>query len=110
MRAVKPNGARRDAHRQVGYDVAMPNASRVITAQDLYNYTKCAHRVYLDAHGDPASRARASAFVRLLWEMGLQTEREYVRALGDIEYENLQALPASKPARVRPSSSMPVWT
>ena len=109
MRAVKPNGARRDAHRQVGYDVAMPNASRVITAQDLYNYTKCAHRVYLDAHGDPASRARASAFVRLLWEMGLQTEREYVRALGLVGPRRHGAGP-SKPARVRPSSSMPVWT
>lgn len=74
----------------------MNETAVIITAQDLYNYTKCAHRVYLDAHGDPASRARASAFVRLLWEMGLQTEREYVRALGDIEYDNLQALPVEQ--------------
>lgn len=65
----------------------------IITAQDLYNYSKCAHRVYLDAHGDPSERAKASAFVRLLWEMGLQTEREYIRALGDGDYDNLQALP-----------------
>ena len=74
----------------------MSDSAAVITAQDLYNYTKCAHRVYLDAHGDPAARSRASAFVRLLWEMGLQTEREYVRALGDIAYETLQALPVEQ--------------
>jgi uncharacterized protein len=74
----------------------MTDSAAVITAQDLYNYTKCAHRVYLDAHGDPAARSRASAFVRLLWEMGLQTEREYVRALGDIAYETLQALPVEQ--------------
>ncbi len=64
-----------------------------ITAQDLYNYTKCAHRVYLDAHGDPAERGDASAFVQLLWEMGLQTEREYMRALGKNPYVDLQPLP-----------------
>ena len=74
----------------------MAHSPRIVTAQDLYNYTKCAHRVYLDAHGDPAARARANAFVRLLWEMGLQTEREYVQALGDVEYENLQALPVEQ--------------
>ncbi|MFQ5935416.1 MAG: TM0106 family RecB-like putative nuclease [Acidiferrobacterales bacterium] len=65
----------------------------IITAQDLYNHTKCAHRVYLDANGDPAERAKANAFVRLLWEMGLQAELEYIQALGDVAYENLQPLP-----------------
>ncbi len=63
------------------------------TAQHLYNYTRCAHRVYLDAHGDPAERVELSPFVRLLWEMGLQTERDYLRSLGDRPYEDLQALP-----------------
>ena len=68
----------------------------IITAQDLYNYSKCAHRVYLDAHGDPSERSKASAFVRLLWEMGLQTEREYIGALGEGDYVNLQALPVAQ--------------
>ncbi|MFQ5995904.1 MAG: TM0106 family RecB-like putative nuclease [Acidiferrobacterales bacterium] len=63
-----------------------------VTAQDLYNYTKCAHRVYLDAHGNVTERGEASAFMRLLWEMGLQTEREYMAALGDAPYANLQLL------------------
>ncbi len=63
-----------------------------ITAQDLYNYTKCAHRVYLDANGNPAERTEVSAFVKLLWEMGLQTELEYLGTLGDVPYENLKSL------------------
>lgn len=64
-----------------------------ITAQDLYNYTKCAHRVYLDAHGDRSERTEVSIFVRLLWEMGLQTEHEYLEVLGDLPYQDLKALP-----------------
>ncbi len=63
-----------------------------ITAQDLYNYTKCKHRVYLDANGDPAQRGEVSAFIQMLWEMGLQTETEYLRTLGDLEFENLETL------------------
>ncbi len=67
-----------------------------ITAQDLYNYTKCAHRVYLDAHGDPAERSEVGEFVRLLWEMGLQTEREHLAGLAGIAYEDLTALSIDK--------------
>jgi len=67
-----------------------------ITAQDLYNYTKCAHRVYLDAHGDPAERSEVGEFVRLLWEMGLQTEREHLAGLAGIPYEDLSSLPIEK--------------
>ncbi|MCH7695837.1 MAG: hypothetical protein IIB73_06000 [Proteobacteria bacterium] len=61
-----------------------------ITSQDLYNYTKCKHRVYLDTNGDPAKRDEVSSFMKLLWEMGLQTEAEYIGSLGDMEYENLE--------------------
>ena len=67
-----------------------------ITAQDLYNYTKCAHRVYLDTHGDPAERSEVGEFVRLLWEMGLQTEREHLAGLAGIPYEDLSALPIAQ--------------
>lgn len=57
--------------------------NRWITAKDLYNYTKCLHRVYLDSNGDPAEKGDVSPFAKLLWEMGLQTEREYLRSLGE---------------------------
>ncbi len=53
-----------------------------ITAVDLYNHTQCAHRVFLDANGDPGLKSEVSAFVKLLWEKGLQTEREYIERLG----------------------------
>jgi len=39
------------------------------------------HKVYLDANGDPAEKGEVSSFARLLWEMGLQTEREYLSGL-----------------------------
>ena len=35
-------------------------STMTITAQDLYNFTKCAHRVYLDAHGDPGNVPRSA--------------------------------------------------
>jgi len=63
-----------------------------ITAQDLYNYTKCAHRVYLDANGDPSERREVSSFVKLLWEMGLQTEQEHLATLEGIPYVDLKPL------------------
>ncbi|MCA9471490.1 MAG: TM0106 family RecB-like putative nuclease [Nitrospirales bacterium] len=63
-----------------------------ITAQDLYNFTKCAHRVYLDAHGDLSQKGTVNTFIRLLWELGLQTEREYLASLEDQEVADLQPL------------------
>jgi predicted RecB family nuclease len=68
-----------------------------VTAQDLYNYTKCLHRVFLDANGDPSERSEVSSFVKLLWEVGLQTERDYIRSLGDQEVVDMQHL-AVEPA------------
>lgn len=58
-------------------------SDRWITAKDLYNYTQCLHRVYLDANGDPADKGEVSQFAKLLWEKGLQTEHEYLAALGE---------------------------
>ena len=63
-----------------------------VTAQDLYNYTKCLHRVYLDSNGDPSEKSEVSSFVKLLWEVGLQTERDYITSLGDQEIVDLQNL------------------
>ena len=62
------------------------------TAVDLYNYCHCAHRVYLDANGDPALKSEVSPFVQLLWEKGLQTEREYIARLGIDDFVDLQGL------------------
>ncbi len=63
-----------------------------VTAQDLYNFTSCAHRVYLDANGDPKEKGEVSPFVKLLWELGLQTEREYIGALGEVSVADLSLL------------------
>ncbi len=67
-------------------------APRRVTAQDLYNLTRCAHRVYLDNNGDPGERARVSPFLELLWQRGLQTEREYLASVAPLPCENLDAL------------------
>jgi len=65
---------------------------RTITAQDLYNLTKCSHRVYLDAHGNPEEKGEVGSFVKLLWELGLQTEREYIAGLDVGEVIDLEPL------------------
>ena len=70
-----------------------------ITAQDLYNYTKCSHRVYLDAQGDPSEKTEVGSFVKLLWELGLQTEREYIDSLGEQNIVDLQRLDIDRAAR-----------
>ncbi len=62
---------------------------RWITALDLYNYTKCLHRVYLDANGDPDEKGEVSLFAKLLWEMGLQTEQDYLLSLGEGKVNDL---------------------
>jgi predicted RecB family nuclease len=56
---------------------------RSISAKDLYNYTKCLYRVYIDSNGNPSEKGEVSEFTKLLWEMGLQTEREYLSSLGE---------------------------
>lgn len=63
-----------------------------LTAQDLYNFTKCAHRVYLDANGDPKDRSESGSFVELLWELGLQTEHDYIGSLGALPVSDLSPL------------------
>lgn len=63
-----------------------------VTAQDLYNYTKCAHRVYLDGHGDPKEKSEVSSFIKLLWEMGLQKELEHLGSLAGTPLADLKGL------------------
>ena len=78
-------------------------ARQRVTAQDLYNYTKCLHRVYLDSNGDPSEKSEVSSFVKLLWEVGLQTERDYISSLGDQEIVDLQDF------AVEPAFRKPCW-
>jgi len=74
------------------------NCAMRLTAQDLYNYTKCLHRVYLDANGNPAEKSEVSSFVKLLWEMGLQKELEHLGSLAGTPIEDLKALSLSAAA------------
>ena len=68
-----------------------------ITAQDLYNMTRCPHRVFLDANGDPAEKGEVSSFVKLLWELGLQTERDYLDTLGSAPVQGPPERPSQTP-------------
>lgn len=51
------------------------------TATDLANLVRCAHRVYLDANGDPTEKVPASGFLQLLWENGRAHEETVIAAL-----------------------------
>jgi hypothetical protein len=61
-------------------------AMQPVTAVDLYNFTRCAHRVCLDANGDPSQKSEVGSFVKLLWERGLQTERDYIARMNVGDY------------------------
>lgn len=49
-----------------------------ISASSFYNFTKCPRLVYLDLYGDPSKRDPYSEFMQLLWERGVQTEKEII--------------------------------
>ena len=52
-----------------------------ISADMLYNYIQCPHRLYLDLFGEPDKRDRESAFLKLLWERGIDFEKEVIAEL-----------------------------
>lgn len=52
---------------------------------DLANLARCAHRVYLDAAGDPAEKLPASSFLELLWESGVLHEERIIGGLGAVD-------------------------
>lgn len=52
-----------------------------ISADMLYNYSQCPHRLYLDLFEDPAKQNRESAFLKLLWERGIDYEKQVVSDL-----------------------------
>ncbi len=47
----------------------------------LYNYIQCPHRLYLDLFEDPSKRDPESAFMKLLWEKGIDFEKKVVAEL-----------------------------
>ena len=59
------------------------NAARV-TAQDLFDYDKCPHRVYLNRFGDESEKLPQAAFLSLLFERALSHEEDVV---GDLACE-----------------------
>jgi predicted RecB family nuclease len=47
-----------------------------ISADMLYNYIQCPHRLYLDLFEDPDKRDPETAFMKLLWERGIDFEKQ----------------------------------
>ena len=55
-----------------------------ITASMLYDFLKCEHRVWRDIYGPQDERIQEiNPFVQLLWDKGIQHEKEIVAKLGD---------------------------
>ncbi|MEA1940138.1 MAG: hypothetical protein U9N03_05690 [Candidatus Caldatribacteriota bacterium] len=47
-----------------------------LSANMLYNYVKCPHRLNLDLFGDYSKQNPISSFVKLLWEKGTDFEKQ----------------------------------
>jgi len=55
----------------------------MITASKLFNYLQCEHKVWRDQHGPQEELIdEINPFVELLWEKGVQHEKEVVENLG----------------------------
>jgi predicted RecB family nuclease len=52
-----------------------------LSANMLYNYIKCPHRLTLDLFGDYSKQDPISSFVKLLWEKGTDFEKQVVKGL-----------------------------
>ncbi len=55
-----------------------PPSQYKISATSFYNYSKCHRRVYMDLYGNPEEKGEYSEFLELLWERGVQIEREII--------------------------------
>ena len=47
----------------------------------LYDLVTCPHRVTMDLLANPAERDETSPFLRLLWERGVEHEKEVIATL-----------------------------
>jgi predicted RecB family nuclease len=52
-----------------------------LSANMLYNYVKCPHRLTLDLFGDYSKQDPISTFVKLLWEKGTDFEKQVIKGL-----------------------------
>ncbi len=52
-----------------------------LSANMLYNYIKCPHRLNLDLFGDYSKQDPISSFVKLLWEKGTDFEKQVIENL-----------------------------
>jgi hypothetical protein len=52
-----------------------------LSANMLYNYVKCPHRLRLDIFGDYSKQDPISVFVKLLWEKGTDFEKQVIEGL-----------------------------
>ncbi|MBU4562446.1 TM0106 family RecB-like putative nuclease [bacterium] len=52
-----------------------------LSANMLYNYVKCPHRLTLDLFGDNSKQDPISSFVKLLWEKGTDFEKQVIKGL-----------------------------
>jgi len=52
-----------------------------LSANMLYNYIKCPHRLTLDLFGDYSKQDPISVFVKLLWEKGTDFEKQVIKGL-----------------------------
>jgi predicted RecB family nuclease len=52
-----------------------------LSANMLYNYVKCPHRLRLDLFGDYSKQDPISVFVKLLWEKGTDFEKQVIQGL-----------------------------
>lgn len=55
--------------------------THLLTATDIANLARCAQRIYLDAHGDPAVKLPPTTVRQLLWEEGREHEEEVIAGL-----------------------------
>lgn len=55
-----------------------------LTTSKLYNYLQYPHRVWRDIHSDQSEKIKeTNPFVQLLWDKGMQHEKEVVGKLGE---------------------------
>jgi len=56
-----------------------------ITGSKLYSYIQCPHRVWRDVYGPPEEKIKeTNPFVQMLWDRGVQHEKDIVGSLGEI--------------------------
>lgn len=60
---------------------------KYISGSHFYNYSQCPHRVYLDAFGDKNLMGKEPEFLQLLWEMGVQHEKDMIKGKEYIEVD-----------------------